>query len=692
MNGIQLSFCIPVMNRLGDLKATLRKNLDDNIEQRSEIEFLIVCFDKNQDTSNWINANFSTELESGYLRFVQSKVLTSWHFGKAKNAFHGLTRGRIYASLDGDNFTGKNGGRHIIDVFAAHDGNCVFHQFQGDWGDGTCGRLSLTMADYDEIGYDDDFLPRQWDELDAILSTLVRHPERRYVCYTGKSITRKSHPFARFLNENSHFVRIVEIDSATDPLARKETDAAVGQHKTNYVQDDERLKYSSIFNHLTSFYKNCNSSTLRIKYANELVDVQRLMAECIDPQVLIDWFLTPQDTTSPTLDTADIVLAACIRNEDDIEAWQSHYRRLGVTHFLLIDDNSDNPIVQRVSSLDTAVWRPHCGRFRYSKAFWIEILLRNFAAGCWVLTVDSDEYLDLPIPKPALDGQDRQESRPLRLLTQYAEQEQIDHFAGVLIDLAPGPESFNELREGHHLSRERFSHFQFRPLMDLPTYRKHNSVAWSYGPRADWAYRLDIRFRVNRAFDSLRKFPIFKMSQDIHLNQGFHDLIINGEKRSWRALDRKDLLLIRHYKLFNSQRDSINPESRPAESYHPDTENNLKRLRENLGGALRAAAASPFTYQYLCYRMVPIPIAQTLVVRIESTSSAIASDFVTQLNRECHIAVRLSSRGIGYEGGSILAPSFSAGVEWVRKNTPYTEVREASDSHVLLGVLENYLQ
>lgn len=602
MSDLLLSFCVPVMNRLSDIQATLRKNLDDNFNDRLQIEFIVVCFDKDDKTQKWIKDNFQEELASGYLRFYQSDRLDSWHFGKAKNSFREHIKGKIYASLDGDNFTGPSGGRHIIEVFEANNFDCVFHQFQGEWGDGTCGRVSMPTEDYLSIGYDDHFLPRQWDELDALLSILVRHPSRCYVCYQGKSIARKSQPFARFLSENKIQIKTIELDPNRDPLKRTTTSVAVGQNNNNYVQEDERLKYASIFNHLSSFFKNTTNDDLRNRYVAELVDVQRTMAERLDTGLLLNWFLVPTRSAEPRLVSGDIALTACIRNETHLEEWLDHYRELGVTHFLLVDDGSTHPIAQRVPDKDVWIWTPKCGRFRYSKALWLELLLRRYACGIWAITADSDEYLDLH-PKTDLSSQ---ATTPLQVFTERASKQNIRYFAGFLLDLVPGPESLPAIRAGELLPRSAFNRYQFRPSGAPNAYRNHNTVKWSYGEYADWAYRIDVRYRLNRSFDSLRKFSLFRMDSDIHLNQGFHDLIISKQKREYKEMARSDLLVVRHYKIFNTQLDAVAQHMRPLNSYHQETQVNLERLRRSISKSLCEAAMSPFIYKY-CNDQILLP-------------------------------------------------------------------------------------
>ena len=394
-DGIRLSFCIPVMNRLDDLKATLAKNLEDNRESKGRVEFIVVCFDHDDSVEKWITRTFKTELDEEYLRFYRADPLEFWHFGRAKSAFKDLIRGSIYASLDGDNFTGYRGGEHIIDVFEKHDYKCVFHQFQGEWGDGTCGRVSLSREDYLDFGYDEHFLPRQWDEMDAMLSPLVQRPDRTYVCYEGKSIIDKSHPFKRYLTEHGYFPPIAQLDPESDPLFSDSDGTSVGLHDNNYVRDDLSLRYSSVFNHLQSFFKNTNRDDLKVQYVSELVEVQRQLVDVVAPETLERWVLRCDTELPADLLDEDLVVLACVKNEADLLSWYEYYKRLGVTRFLLVDDGSDIPVKESLPFPDVYVWTPIVGQFRHAKAFWLEILLARYCSGLWCLTIYADEFISL---------------------------------------------------------------------------------------------------------------------------------------------------------------------------------------------------------------------------------------------------------------------------------------------------------
>lgn len=687
MSEILLSFCIPVMDRLDDLKSTLGNNLDDNRTLQSAIEFIIICFDRNSATADWVHDNFAEDIAAGYLHCHRSQLLQKWHFGRAKNCFRGLARGRIYASLDADNYTGPSGGRHIIEVFEKNHYNCIFHQFQGDWGDGTCGRVSMPMEDYIKTGYDDTFLPRQWDEMDAILSTLVRNPSRKYVCYEGKNIAEISIPFRRFVSENDLLIKSVEIPGTFDPLFHAGKNVAVSQHDSNYVRDDNRLRLSSRFNHLSSFFKNTRIDELRNRYVTELVEILRKMAEKLEPSLLLDWFLAPQWKNRPKPVATSVILVSCIRNEPHLDKWLDHYRRLGVTHFFIIDDGSFEPIAERITSDDVWVWKPVCGKFRYSKAAWLELLLRQYCLGCWVVTADSDEYLELPVvPELQRKGAFQKKSQLQRLIN-WAESEDLTYFTGVLLDMAPGPDQLPKLHSDYSPDLEDFNLYQYRPFQAKQPYAENNTVRWSYGDCSDWAYRIDLRFRINNSFDSLRKFPVFKMSSDIHLNQGFHDLLISGEKRQASELNRSDLLVIRHYNLVNTSQRSSDAELRPSDAYHYETKRNIERLQGRLKKALTQAAISPFTYPFLGTQWIPVPAQKVITLR-QADSNGVQISFEDVLNRKAEIPVRLSDSDVQLREGVIYARSLTEAMHWCMCTTPFCMLVSGDESHVVLGAVD----
>lgn len=675
--GKLLSFCIPVMNRLGDLQATLRQNLDDNREDSGVIEFIVVCFDDNDAVERWLSADFPADLASGYLRFERSNALESWHFGKAKNAFVELLKGRIYASLDGDNFTGRRGGRHIIDLFTKFHFDCILHQFQGTWGDGTCGRIALTREDYRNIGYDARFLPRQWDELDAILSVLVARPTRRYLCYRGRSVLEKSPSLRRFLQENRIEPQVVELDPDSDPARSCADMAALGQHDSDYVAQSDALKLASRFNHLSSFVKNCNDDARRQLYAKELLMAQRRLLDTLDPVMLERWFLEPADSDRAPIQ-GKITLLAVVADEPALPGWYRYYRDLGVERFFIVDDHSRVPVEQVLPYDDVHVWRPAAGHFRYAKVLWLGVLLRRYCQGAWCLTVDGDEYLELP-RLPRTLNPDR--VSPIEHLIRDLDSRKLDYACGVLVDLVPDAEAVRDLLNGREVGLERYHRFQWWARSAPTDYCSAHKVQWSVGERGSWAFRFDVRYRVNGSLDAQRKFPLFRFVPGLHLNQGFHDLVLGGIKREPCEIERRDLLPIRHFKLWSMAEQGRTNRVRDAAAYHGRTGRNLQRFHRNLMSSLLRASSAPFLFPFFGYAALPLASQARLVV-VSAGSRRVG--FRELLMREVGLVYEQTSGPVRLMGNSILAPSKIAARDWLRSNTPFRSlIDETAEGFVL---------
>ena len=660
----EVSFCIPVKNRLADIQSTLARNLEDNRVDEELIEFIIVGFDADRELEDWIQCNFQRDLQTGYLRFYRRNDLENWHFAKAKNSFKSLIRGRVYASLDADNFAGPRAGRYIANVFRDFGYRCVLHQFQGDWGDGTCGRIALAREDYIDLGYDESFTPRQWDELDALLTVLANRRDRYYVHYEGRSILEKSHPFRRFFLEDGYWPKTKALAPNGDPLYGEAAKAAVGQHDSNYVQNDVRLRLQSSYNHLMSFVKNASNKAHRAEYINELISVQREMVQTIDAALLEAWTLKRTTAWPPEARAESMVLVSCVKNEPNLLEWYEHYKRLGVTQFLIVDDHSDVPVERSLPFAEVVVWRPIAGSFRHAKVFWLEVLLSLYCEGLWCLTVDSDEYLSLPDMRSS-NGRGSEQQTALDAVTRWADNHSVTYFPGVLLDMFP--EETEEAVSTRDWST--YVNYQFRPSRLSRHYMNHNTARWSYGRFSEWAHKIDIRYRLNQTVDSLRKFPLFRYERGVHLNQGFHDLSIDGVKREPDELGRMDLLPLLHYKLYHMVTSEAGTCGRPTGAYHGETQQNLEKLREGIHRKIRIAARSPFRFRYVGYEAFPVPNLRR--IRVVPEDGNIELDIVSRLNRQV-VIWRAAKGRPAFRDGAVEAETLSDAVEWLESVTPFT--------------------
>ncbi|MCB1334345.1 MAG: glycosyltransferase family 2 protein [Roseivivax sp.] len=128
-----------------------------------------------------------------------------------------------------------------------------------------------------------------------------------------------------------------------------------------------------------------------------------------------------------------VVAVSCVRNEIDRLPWfLRHHRALGVSHFLFVDNGSDDGTAQYLADQpDTSVWVTQAG-YRAARfgMDWLTWLQMRHLHGRWSLTLDADELL-------VYDGMDRHALPDLTALLQRRGQQA---FGALMLDLYPqGP-------------------------------------------------------------------------------------------------------------------------------------------------------------------------------------------------------------------------------------------------------------
>jgi len=129
----------------------------------------------------------------------------------------------------------------------------------------------------------------------------------------------------------------------------------------------------------------------------------------------------------------DILLFSTFRNEDiRLPYFLDYYRGLGVNHFLMVDNDSDDGGRERLAdAADVSLWTTDASykRSRFG-VDWLNWLQRRYAHGHWTLTVDPDEFFVYPFC----------DTRPLRALTDWLDASSIRSFGAMLLDMYPkGP-------------------------------------------------------------------------------------------------------------------------------------------------------------------------------------------------------------------------------------------------------------
>jgi Glycosyl transferase family 2 len=143
--------------------------------------------------------------------------------------------------------------------------------------------------------------------------------------------------------------------------------------------------------------------------------------------------LAPCADRTATIRPSDILLFATLRNEATrLPHFLEHYRRLGVGHFLIVDNASDDGTAALLGGQpDISLWQtPTSYRAARFGMDWLGWLLARHGHGHWCLTVDADEILVYP----------HCDDRPLPVLTAWLDAQGIQAMSAIMLDLFPqGP-------------------------------------------------------------------------------------------------------------------------------------------------------------------------------------------------------------------------------------------------------------
>lgn len=140
--------------------------------------------------------------------------------------------------------------------------------------------------------------------------------------------------------------------------------------------------------------------------------------------------LTSVQDHSDQITSQDILLVAVLRNEETrLPHFLEYYRALGIGHFLVVDNGSDDGTLDLLrGQRDISVWQTEAS-YRESRfgIDWTNFLLAKFGHGHWCLTVDADELFIFP---KAL-------GETLSELTHRLDENGRSGFGALMLDMAP---------------------------------------------------------------------------------------------------------------------------------------------------------------------------------------------------------------------------------------------------------------
>lgn len=269
-------------------------------------------------------------------------------------------------------------------------------------------------------------MPRQYDEIDFILSAMAADPELTLVRVEGEN-----HALAS--KRVSDFIARAGLDNPVVVRAPVDHRSPLNPKLESYVSDDPSISKMQMFNQYFSYMKNSPSDALRDSYYEKLIVARHEVVDVLAPEKIPATFFCAGEMPEPgslPVGPEDVCLFACMKNDDQfLERFYGHYKKIGVRRFFVIDDGSDVPIRDLLPHPDVHVFRPKVGDFRTSKGMWMDGLIKAYLPeGAWALTVDADEFIDLP------DGYENLGEVVRRLAGQGR-----DYMPGLLLDLVPGP-------------------------------------------------------------------------------------------------------------------------------------------------------------------------------------------------------------------------------------------------------------
>ncbi len=265
--------------------------------------------------------------------------------------------------------------------------------------------------------------------------------------------------------------------------------------------------------------------------------------------------LKPISTNTAAIRPDDVLLMSVVRNEKiRLPFFLDYYRKLGVNHFLFVDNDSDDGSLEFLRTQpDVSVWQT---KTSYKKAGfgldWSNYLLRKYAHGHWVLTVDPDEFFIYPFC----------DTRPISALTDWLDSCTVRSFGTMLIDMYPeGPVDDEPYHEGQ-------DPFEIARWFDAGNYMisknpEYKNLWIQGGPRA----RVFFQDNPSKA-PALNKIPLVKWDRRYVYISSTHSLLPRGLNQvydEWGGEKTSGALL--HAKLINTLGEKAREEMQRNQHY-----------------------------------------------------------------------------------------------------------------------------
>jgi len=103
---LKISFCTVAMNRLHHLQSTLIRNIIDNQENATGVEFVLLDYNSADGLEAWIKNECSEYVEAGVLKYYKTETPAYFDRSHSRNMAFKLATGDVLCNVDADNFLG----------------------------------------------------------------------------------------------------------------------------------------------------------------------------------------------------------------------------------------------------------------------------------------------------------------------------------------------------------------------------------------------------------------------------------------------------------------------------------------------------------------------------------------------------------------------------------------------------------
>ena len=280
------------------------------------------------------------------------------------------------------------------------------------------------------------------------------------------------------------------------------------------------------------------------KYSNEVQNlyIQSLIQQGGMEAAYDAYRLIRQDEKTLEIGQDDMTCCVVLRNGHiRLPYFLDYYREQGITKFLIVEnDSTDDSLAYLLQQNDVYVWSTKASyRSANCGVAWVELLLRRYAVGRWVLGVDIDEVFYYP----------RCEERSILDLCKELDAEGKTAYKAIMLDMY-GKKS---IQESHYISGTDF--LDTSPYFDRRFYHEKRPFDGPFGNITNYWGGMRTRvFGGNNDGYLVNKLPLFKYLEN--------DIICSGLHWLRRPLDKiasqRGALL--HFKYFSSFQNYVEQE------------------------------------------------------------------------------------------------------------------------------------